>query len=371
MDFSFKTETLYSLNKDGSFQVWQGFSGEDSYQVKYGKEDGKMQTRNTKCKGKNAGKANATSDKEQAQKELVSKFNKQIDKGYRLTKEEAVKASTLLPMLAHDYLKKSHKINYPCFASRKLDGVRAFCTVNLERGTVTFTSRMGKEYIHLPHLFVQMRRITKLTGITKFDGELYIHGQPLQDIVGAAKKFKELSRNLQFHIFDLPDIPREFEQRNLHLQALQDTLSHNRITHVTTVENVEVKDEEEARKVMLSYMNEGYEGLMLRNKSGMYEFGNRSNDLQKWKDFKDMEVKAISVREDKNGEGVYLCEMKNGKRVECKMVGSFATRRYDVCVKNIGRWITLKYQALTKDGIPQFPVGIAFRECDEKGNPLV
>jgi DNA ligase-1 len=37
---------------------------------------------------------------------------------------------------------------------------------------------------------------------------------------------------------------------------------------------------------------------------------------------------------------------------------------YKNAAKYIGKKLTVKYQELTKDGIPRFPVGIAIRDYD-------
>ena len=37
----------------------------------------------------------------------------------------------------------------------------------------------------------------------------------------------------------------------------------------------------------------------------------------------------------------------------------------------VGKWLTVSYQKRYKDSkLPQFPVGKAIRDCDDKGNPL-
>lgn len=366
---AYELPKLYKVNKNGSFQVWEGWSDDQAFYISYGKDGGKMQGRITPVDPKNVGKANQTTREEQAKLELNSAFAKQWDKGYRYNKEDAMEARNILPMLAHDYLKKSHKITYPCYVSRKLDGVRCFAKAT--DTTVLLTSRMGKRYLTPYQICVELMCLREETGIEKFDGELYIHGVLLQDIVGAAKKQKPLTNELEYHIFDVPVSDRGFESRLSDLDKIEKAIKKLDLKHIKVVTNTLVESEQEARKVMNDYLDEGYEGLMLRNRYGKYEFGDRSNDLQKWKDFKDMEVKIISVSKDKNGEGVYLCKMKDGNHVECKMIGSFETRKFEVCCLNVGKWMTLKYQALTKDGIPQFPVGIAFRDCDKDGNPLV
>ena len=57
-------------------------------------------------------------------------------------------------------------------------------------------------------------------------------------------------------------------------------------------------------------MAEGYEGTVLRNFCGEYEYGQRSCNALKWKKFNTDEAKVIGAEEDKNGEGVLICQLK-------------------------------------------------------------
>lgn len=359
-------DTLYKVNKSGTFQVWYGETSGGTYTVHYGLENGKMQSKTTTVTPKNVGKANATTPEQQSELELKSAYSKQYDKGYRLTKEDALEADCALPMLAQDYLKKSHMVKFPCYVSKKLDGVR--CFANTE--SISLTSRMGKPYLLPPQIEGELKLLKQSFSHSLLDGELYSHGVPLQLITGAAKKMKPLTLELEYHVFDVPMRFATFENRLGALERLSQLVQSLGLRFIKVVPYKRVDSLSEARAVMDEYLQEGYEGLMFRNLSGKYEYGKRSNDLLKWKDFQDMEVRILTVKEDKNKEGVYTCALKGGKVVDCKMVGSHEERLYTNCIKNIGRWITLKYQALTMDRIPQFPVGIAFRECDDKGNPV-
>ena len=46
------------------------------------------------------------------------------------------------------------------------------------------------------------------------------------------------------------------------------------------------------------YMQSGFEGVIIRNYKGLYEFGQRSSDLLKWKLFQDGEAKVLDSVED-------------------------------------------------------------------------
>jgi hypothetical protein len=38
--------------------------------------------------------------------------------------------------------------------------------------------------------------------------------------------------------------------------------------------------------------------------------------------------------------------------------------------KYVGQWLTVKFQAWTAHNVPEFPVGLNIRECDDGGNPI-
>ena len=116
-------------------------------------------------------------------------------------------------------------------------------------------------------------------------------------------------------------------------------------------------------------MEQGYEGLILRNLDGKYEYGQRSNDLLKWKLFCSDEALVCDVEIDKNEEGVLLCRMKDGTEFRCKMKGTHDERLYKEQLKLIGKHVTFTYQQLSVDGVPIFPVGIAVRELDKDWKP--
>lgn len=368
---------LFAKAKNGTLKEWSISVEGDTITVLHGKMGGKMQAKLTTCTGKNVGRANETSPEKQAELEMISKINKQYDRCYRYSTVEALSVGNMLPMLAANYLDKAHLITYPCDVSRKLDGLRCICKVNLSEGAkwgdIKFASRGGKTYPVPEHLRSQLYRLAVETGIDTFDGELYIHGQSLQKITSCAKKPNEMTPDLQFHIFDSMIVEnQEWKDRKEHLEMLDDVIGADTKTyfHIRVVENIEVENESEARRWMEVFMEEGYEGLMLRNLLGLYIHNHRSNDLQKWKGFQDCEAKVLDVEEDKLGEGVLIVSLPNKVIFRCKMKGTHESRLLAVQRKLIGKWITVKFQTLTDAGVPQFPVGMGIRECDEFGTPI-
>lgn len=358
-------ETLFGEPKGGKAKQWAVYVEGDVVTVEWGRVGGKLQTKQTVCTSKNIGKVNQTTPEQQAELEALSKWEKQYtNKLYRHTIEEAVVVGELLPMLAIDGSKKPEKIQFPCDIQPKLDGVR--CMVYLEDGEVKAISRQGKFYELHSQLKEELRCVLSWSGQNKLDGELYKHGMKLQDIVSAVRNTKNPKHNqIEFHLFDIPYSPIWGIRRDL----LSEISKANDTKYVKVVNYCSCHNIEQLHQSVDDFMEQGYEGTMVRNINGRYEFNHRSNDLIKLKVMQDSEALVIDCREDKNNEGVLLCSWNN-IQFECKMKGSHAERLFTEQQKLIGQWINFKYQALTNEGKPQFPVGLYVRPCSPDGCPL-
>ncbi|AGZ17582.1 ATP-dependent DNA ligase [Escherichia phage 4MG] len=426
MSISLDTPTLYAINKDGSYQVWNVTTEGDEVVVSFGKENGKIQQKRTKCEMKNIGRSNETTAEFQAVLEARSKWEKQVRLGYRETKEELQTEENFSPMLAHDAIKRSKSIVYPAYIQPKLDGVRALVTLDKD-GIPVFNSRGNKTYPVQGALLQQVKELAEHTGFDKFDGELYIHGLSLQKIVALAKKWrtpeqieaeiekdyqadikrcnkavadgehlwkdfdgnvwavstykpvKDVDRfsgysslDLEYHIFDIPVNAQSpwysYEHdktRHQDLLVVADAVECElNVPMVKVIHGIVVSSEREVKWSIGKYMEQGFEGSIIRNFKGVYEFGQRSSDLQKWKQFQDGEAKVLDSVEDKNGEGVLLCEERDGTRFNCKMKGTHAERSQAKMLLLVGDFINFTFQSRTDDGVPQFPVGQSVRELD-------
>ena len=348
---------LYGKDKSGKFKQWSIWTIEDSLFIEHGQEGGKLQLKEEKVKGKNIGRSNETSDAEQAQFEATSRINKQTDKGYRAAKEDLTELP-LLPMLANDYLKQGHRIKYPCWVSDKLDGVR--CLAICSEEGVILKSRGGKLY-DVKHIQDQLKLSMQIGEI--WDGELYIHGKYLEEIVSAVKKPNAMTADLWFVVFDVVN-EQPFDKRLRDIVAI-----HGRTLNqqVDAIPYTEVNSEEQMKVAHKSCVARGYEGIMLRNKSGVYESGKRSADLQKFKTFFDSEFKIVDVIPDKDGGAIFVVENTFADNQFNVVGGSHEQRKQWIADKEslIGRYITVKYQTTYKDTkIPQFPTFVTFRDYE-------
>jgi DNA ligase-1 len=114
-------------------------------------------------------------------------------------------------------------------------------------------------------------------------------------------------------------------------------------------------------------VNQGYEGIMLRNYKGVYESGKRSNDLQKYKEFMDSEFAILDVMVAKDDGSVFLVRNDLNDRTFTVTLGSMVQRAGYLTNKElyIGKEITVSYQTRYKKTLlPQFPTGVAIRDYE-------
>ena len=349
--------TLYGKDKSGKFKQWSIWTVEDSLFIEHGQEGGKLQLKEEKVKGKNIGRSNETSDSQQAEFEANSRINKQVDKGYRADKSE-LEELPLLPMLANDYLKQGHRIKYPCWVSDKLDGVRCLA-IRTEEGVI-LKSRGGKFY-DVKHIQDQLSVSMRVGEI--WDGELYIHGKYLEEIVSAVKKPNDMTPDLWFVVFDIVS-DKPFEKR------LQDIVAIHGRTMNQQVDSIVyslVSSENEMKAAHKDCVARGYEGIMLRNTDGLYESGKRSADLQKYKEFLDEEFEIVAIGKDKNDNAVLCVFDPTAGETFTVCYGDFEERKNQLeNWKNyIGKKLTVKYQTRYKDSkLPQFPTGVVIRDYE-------
>lgn len=307
--------------------------------------------------GKNIGRSNETSAWEQCIREAKSMVNRLKDKDYQEGIPED--KQLLKPMLAIKW--DESKVKFPCMIQPKLDGVR--CTI-YEGEEVRLMSRRGKEF-NIPHIkaFIEKHR-----DLIPLDGELYCHDSlSFQGIISAVKKLSKDTDKIGLIVYDKPisnytNLERQLAI-NLSLGMLDDEAP------IKKLETYRCSNIEEILEYHKKFVKQGYEGSIIRNMDGLYEFGHRSNNLIKLKDFYDEEFPIIDVVEatgrDK-GTAIFILKAKNGKEFNARPQGSKELRSKYLRdrKKLIGKQCTVKYQELSDYGIPRFPSAIAVRDYE-------
>lgn len=367
--FTIVLPALYGHSTHGAVKVWncrvEGTTDDAYIVITHGQDRGKQQeTRRHITEGKNLGRANETTPWSQAVAEAEALWNKKTDKGYSTTKSAATKklTSTRLPMLALNYDDRSHDADWStAFVQPKLNGVR--CLMERSGDDIVFHSRGNKQFTTLEHLKADALVVLRDGEI--LDGELYSHGDiTFQELVSLIKNVKSsdpvrVTKYVKFWNYDrCADEP--FVKRASRL------VEYGSIMRVPTYR---VANETEMRAYHQQFVEQGYEGLMLRSGNSGYRFQYRSPALLKVKSFQDAEFQIVGVEEGvgkAEGQATFICRTNTGKTFGCRCKGPDAMRKeqWDNRASYVGKMLTVKFQTLSDDGVPVFPVGINVRGED-------
>ena len=299
--------------------------------------------------------------------------------GYIHEKEKLLDGSHIIvrPMLAHTFTleslqKRGKTISFPCFVQPKLDGIR--CIAYLKDGNVVMESRKGVEFNFMDDMRNDIRKIFKKNSGSDIylDGEIYTDKLKFEVISGLVRlkdppTDTQLSqmKKLQYCVYDCiikDDLDTPFTERNNILQSLLGDQKKHKYKNVIPVLTEIIAKSEDVRVKHDEYVEQGYEGLMLRNMNSKYEIDKRSKDLQKFKDFKEEEFRITGYHQgtgDDKGCIVWECETTDGKPFSAEPIGTRQHRRklFKDGEQYIGQLLTVKFFSYTKDGIPRFPKG--------------
>ena len=367
----YTTNTVYKKTSTGKIQQWRAWvvKTDDGYllKVESGQTDGKL--KETSGQVINEGKQKRTAE-EQAIFQADSKLKKKRDEAYFDTIEDAQTQIKLLPMLAHPFTKRKHNITYPAVVQRKFDGVRCLARIN-DDGKVTLLSRKGKEFPHLSHIRREVLNFNKNPNIV-LDGELYSDTLTFQELVGLVRRVTLKEGNdrqmleVSLRVYDCINLEEEPDFNERHLLITDIT---NGAKYLSLVENISVKDEKEIHAAQARFVEEGYEGAMVRNLTGAYAIGKRSANLQKVKTFLDGEYEIVEFTQgtgDETGCVIWVCKTNDGNQFSVRPRGTRESRQELFQNGNtyIGKMLTVRYQELTDEGLPRFPVGITIRDYE-------
>jgi DNA ligase-1 len=352
-----KLDTIYKKTQTGATQEWTIEVSDNKYRTHSGQCGGAITTNAwTVVYGKNEGKANGTTDNEQALKEAIAKRTKKLESGYFENITNINTKQYFEPMLAAKWEDYKDKIQYPFYSQPKLDGIRCIVTKD------GMFSRNGKPIISAPHIRESLQSIFDENSDLIFDGELYADkfANDFNTIVSLVKKTKpthadlaESKKQIEYHIYDLPSVDDVFRIRYRNLCELSLPKYCVRvITHT-------IRNESELMVKYGDYVDAGYEGQMLRLDS-KYE-NKRSKSLLKHKSFVDEEYTILDICEGEGNRtgtaGYMVFETAEGKPFKSNVKGTWEETAEMLKSKNelIGKQATIKYFNLTPDGIPRFP----------------
>lgn len=265
-------------------------------------------------------------------------------------------------MLASSYDEKgiNKNIKFPAFAQLKADGARCFAEVRGdELDDVRLLSRAGNEYLGLDLLKEELIKMTAEArqihpeGVL-IDGELVYHEQVEKEPEGLdflfdaypeiskAKEFAEVAESrtasngiankslkgtisekeaqcMKFQVWDyvplveiygLPAFRLKYDVRFSKLEQM--TSGYDK---VILIENQVVNNLDEAKVIYKKYIDQGLEGIILKNTDGLWENA-RSKNLYKFKEVIDVDLKIVGIyphRKDPTKAGGFILESECGK----------------------------------------------------------
>ena len=412
--------TLYK-NKSGKNKITQWtvkieYNNNETYNiiVTFGEIYGKQQVHTTLIEKGKAGR----SVFKQTLLEAKSKWNEKKNRdGYYILVEKDNDDSTptptpiieinnnntiIRPMLANTFNcnnqtnTRGYKMPFPAFVQKKYDGIR--CMAHSSSSGIILESRKGLLFPHFEKIINELQLFftysnellqsdceQNILPYIYFDGELYSDNIPFEKINGYTRLSKNISdedreniNKIQYHIYDcyISNIPSlSFRERMDLLRRIftkikeSKTSEHSENQYIYEVETEFVKTIEEMKLKHNQYVENGYEGIMIRDQYGPYEPNKRSKFLQKYKEFMDEEFVITGFHD---GEGIdkyaviWDCITKEGKHFSVKPKSNFEERKalYKIATTKIGCLLTVIFQEYSPDGIPRFPVGKGIRNMD-------
>jgi len=372
----YKSDPLYKKDSRGNIRVWQARAMDLP-------EGPVVETISGLITGKRTVKSTATkaTAKLTAQENAVSKVksseSSKLKKGYFKSQKEAEDWVDIRPMLLHKWDDHAHKMVYPAFTLPKLDGV---CAVFRDTEDPHFMSREGNRF---PKLDAKAQELSAYLddrhGIERTrmhsHGELYAHGYHVGEVVEAIKGDNaEVLKALDFHVFDfMTDRATELQYKHrlklgLEFYGHENTEKPFRLIKIS----VALKDED-VNKLYHHAIGQGFEGLVICNTSGYYEFGRRTYDKLKKKDLMTEEFEITGTyKEDNDGMELIMFRCKTSEgvsfNVRPKWNHKVRAKRYqevkDGKLSYLGAMATVEYRSLTAYRTPFHGVLLTTRDYE-------
>lgn len=264
-------------------------------------------------------------------------------------------------MLASGYDEKLvAKIQWPAIAQLKMDGMRFNAIV--KDGKCEFRSRNGKEIQLLGNLeqeFITMSRGSNLV----YDGELVVYEddkildrQTGNGILNKAVKgtiTNEDAYKVHATLWDVIPYEHFVNGKGTAQYAVRFAMleSMSMPIKVHLVESKSVSTLEEARIIFEKYLAEGQEGIILKDRTAIWE-DKRAKHMIKFKGELECDLKIVGIQEGTGkyvGKvGAYICESEDGV-LTCDVGSGFKDNQRDIDQSVIGKVIAVKYNARIKN----------------------
>lgn len=367
---------LYKKDSKGVIREWQMDRDANKTRTIAGVKGGKKVTSEwTVHDHVNIGKPNFKSSATVADEYRQAAYKQKIEQDHYVeTLSDIDKENEYFdPMLCSRY-EPGMNIPVPFTIQPKLDGIRCIAKVD------GLWTRNGKRIVSCPHIMDELKPFFEKAPWLILDGELYNHDykNDFNTITSLTKKLKPTAEDLlyssniiEYHIYDSPAFGGGFEKR---IESFKNFHKHNfkmiKLVETYTI----VNPPEDISYLMDSYIEQGYEGMVIRLHGHPYEPGKRSKYLIKNKPLyngggEEDEFVIVDIEEGNgnwsgkakavrlyapinvNGnQGVYSKTFK----ATLKGTMEYCEKVFKDKDKYIGKKATVVYQNKTPDGIPRF-----------------
>jgi DNA ligase-1 len=248
----------------------------------------------------------------------------------------------------------------------KLNGLRCLTIIDKE-GNISFKSRTGKELFNLGHIEKELKEL----GLKELviDGEIFAGNW--NDTVAITHSEKNLEgknkENAKYYVFDAMGleawekrIPSPYYMRKILLKGL-----FFNCKNIIYVAGKDIGSLEEVNEIYRHWLEQGYEGVVLKETLASYPF-KRSKNWLKYKPFYSVDLPIVGYEEgigrNKGRLGKFLCDFKG---VIIGVGGGYSDKQREAFWINreemIGNIVEVKYWEITQDGSLRFPVFLRLR----------
>lgn len=269
------------------------------------------------------------------------------------------------------------------YISRKINGVR--CLIYYDGNQVRTSSRGAINYdIAIYHIITHplIEKFFKNHPDAILDGEIFKKNLSLNFISGICRSQKTINdgKNLQFYWYDIIDLQAPFSKRWNIMQEWSKELQlsdfdpdkqfSDEELHIQFLPQEKISGWNNMKKLHDKWVQDGWEGAVIRLAESVYKPGARGNDWIKIKVYQDAEYPIIGISEGLREEDMcFILETPNGQQFKCKPMGDREQKQWyrDHIDELKGKLLTIKYfemSGVEGSEIPQQPIGICVRDYE-------
>jgi DNA ligase 1 len=248
----------------------------------------------------------------------------------------------------------------PYIVQPKINGIRAVWHPDKQ----WLVSSQGNVFKCLPHITDYLKSLPPQQPL---DGELYHHGMPLEDIQSRVSQqlFPHSDyKSIQYYVFD---VQNKGASQVLRHEYISSCLLGTLVSPLYIVPTYYANSMEDIEKYFDKFIDEGYEGIIVRNKDAFYRMKKSTNIMKLKLRFKENFLVTGCEEEfdihgyPKNSLGAFTCTSPDVGANEFNVGTGFTRDQRIQFWQNreslIGRICTIAYPELTADRqVPRHPV---------------